>query len=53
MKIYNYDKKKVLLVNCDFGLRILDILKRKTNLTAGVPESENSIFIKDYLEKRT
>ena len=43
--------KKVLLVN-DFGLRIY-ILKRKTNLTAGVPESENSIFIKDYLEKDT
>ena len=51
MKIYSYDKKKVLLVNCDFGLKILDILKKKTSLTAGVPESENSIFIKDYLEK--
>lgn len=52
VEVFNYNKKKVLLVNCDFGLTILDVIKKKASLTAGIAESENSFYIKDYLRKK-
>ena len=53
IKIYNYTKKKVLLVNCDFGLTILDHIKKIAKLTAGISKSDNYFYLKTYLEKKT
>ena len=52
IKIYNYTKKKVLLVNCDFGLTILDHIKKIAKLTAGISESDNYFYLKTYLERK-
>ena len=52
MKIYKYNKKRVLLVNCDFGLTILDKIKKIARLTAGISESDNSFYLKSYLKKK-
>lgn len=52
LQVLDYSKKKVLLVNCDFGLTILNKIRKKAKLTAGISETENSFYLKDYLMKR-
>jgi 2-polyprenyl-3-methyl-5-hydroxy-6-metoxy-1,4-benzoquinol methylase len=52
LKVCDFTKKKILLVNCDFGLTILNEIKKVAKLTAGISETKNAFYLKDYLKKK-